>query len=551
MTTSSSDESKQSETASSATDKRRDPLLGSILASKYEILSLLGRGATTSVYKAHDNELQRFVAIKILRTDSVFNEQLIRRFKQECETLALLRHTNIVQLYDSGVNESDQPFLVMEFVDGISLKQLIETDNNIEVTKALKIFVQICAALSAAHEKGIVHRDMKPANVMLAKGANGDDFVKVLDFGVAKLVVQSETFQTKTQTGEMLGTLLYMSPEQCLEQIIDARCDVYSVGCVLFETLTGKPPLIGRTAFETMNKHLTEMPEKLSKVRPDRRFDPQLDAILQIAMAKDPNNRYQSISQLQNALLAMLDKGESCNQEIQVGSTAELSPVSSIPKSFTLQNDLSTDSSEVIGKIACYVLLGMSCVGAMVYPIFWVLAFFLVVCVLAPYMSQSNQPSRPKSQSTEDDTSRAGTIYFLAMEALDGVALQTIYADKLLQYNIQESEILAQKTHLVAAQRQAWMDVKNFSLGAFDNLDEDKDGFISKSELIRARSQSHPKLREHALLSFLINNIGDIHAIVKSEEDADKGVRKNDLSKYFDFLENAAPKKTLSLPLSD
>ena len=271
---------------------RRDPFIGTVVAQRYEITELIGRGATTTVYKAEDKQVHRPVAIKILRTDSIFNEQTIRRFEQECKTLGLLKHSNIVALYDSGVTENDQPYLVMKYVDGISLKQLIDENNGLDVKRTLRIFIQVCAGLAAAHEKGVVHRDMKPANIMLEKDAQGNEHVQILDFGVAKFLVQGETFQTRTQTGEMLGTLLYMSPEQCLDQDLDARCDVYSLGCVIYETLTGKPPLVGRTAFETMNKHLVEMPAKLSKVRPDLVFPMQLEAVISKAVAKSPNDRY-------------------------------------------------------------------------------------------------------------------------------------------------------------------------------------------------------------------------------------------------------------------
>lgn len=541
--------------------RKRDPLIGTEIASRYELISLLGRGATTSVYKANDKVKNRFVAAKILRTDSIFNEQLIRRFEQECKTLGLLKHRNIVQLYDSGVNEADQPFLVMEYVDGISLKELIEADDRIDFARTLKIFIQICAALAAAHEKGIVHRDMKPANIMLMKNSDAEEQVKILDFGVAKLLVQGDTFQTKTQTGEMLGTLLYMSPEQCLEQVLDERCDVYSVGCVLYETLTGKPPLIGRTAFETMNKHLTQMPEKLSKVRPDRRFDERFDVVLRIAMAKDARDRYQTIGEFQSALSAILAR---LDDPPAVGSPPSLpaeAPPQTVPE--TIDNrpaplelmervtaPVPVSDSELPPKVAINLIIlllwGIFAITSISSALFFPVS---IVCFIAigwnslfnnldlPERAQPDRRLITVPKPTGDDSSREGTIYFLAVESRDGVAWKNIYASQIEQYDIKDSEVSAMRTRLVAAQHDAWMEVKNFVMESFDKLDTDKNGFISRAELADARAQSRPHLRAHALLSFLLTNLDDIQNVVDSEESPDKGVRREDLSKYFLHLE--------------
>lgn len=281
---------------SSQAKKKSDPYIGRVLGDGYQILSLLGQGATTSVYKAQDSKHNRFAAVKILHFQFGSNEGTVKRFQQETKTISRLNHVNIAAYYNSGTTSEDEHYLVLEFADGKNLKQIIQETGPINWKRAIQLFLQICAALGAAHKLGIVHRDLKPANIIVTKDAAGSEVVKLLDFGVAKLLIQGETFQTKTQTGEMLGTLLYMSPEQCLDQDLDERSDIYSLGCVLFEALTGVPPFASRTAFETMNLHLTGMPERLSKVRPDIKFPKQIDACITKALAKDPKRRYQTIA---------------------------------------------------------------------------------------------------------------------------------------------------------------------------------------------------------------------------------------------------------------
>ena len=283
--------------------KRTDKFVGMLVGDRFEILSRIGQGATTSVYQARDKKLQRLVAIKILRSEFVSSENALQRFKQECKTLALLKHNNIVAYYDDGRIDDEQPYLVMEFLEGLSLKQLLEQSGAIDINRVLKITMQACAALTAAHEMGVIHRDLKPANIMLIKNDSDKEIVKILDFGVSKVLpIQGETFQTRTQTGEILGTLLYMSPEQCLDHDLDGRSDLYSLGCVMFEMLTGSPPITARTAFETMNKHLTQMPPALSIVRPEIAWPAALNAIVQRSVAKKPDDRYASVMALEKDL---------------------------------------------------------------------------------------------------------------------------------------------------------------------------------------------------------------------------------------------------------
>ena len=288
--------------------RNRDPFVGTTLNDRYHVLSLIGEGATSAVYKAEDTKLNEAVAIKILHSHLAADATIMRRFEQEAKTARLLRHPNIVNVRRYEKTDSDIPYLVMDFVEGTSLHDAIKVDGWLPAERTIEIFIQVCAALATAHEKGIVHRDLKPSNIMLTDAPDGSLLVKVLDFGVAKVLpATGDTVLKLTQTGEMLGSILYMSPEQCLDKDLDGRSDCYSLGCVMYETLTGKPPLSARTAFETMNKHMSEMPEALDRVRPDLKFSPGLQYIIFRAMSKDPEDRYQMIGQFQDDLQKLSD----------------------------------------------------------------------------------------------------------------------------------------------------------------------------------------------------------------------------------------------------
>jgi serine/threonine protein kinase len=283
-----------------------DVFIGTMLDDRYRVLSLIGSGATASVYKAEDTRLKRFVAVKVLHNHLLSDVEIVRRFEREARTATSISHPNVVTVYDSGTTPTKQPYMVMEYVEGKTLEDVLQQQQVLPLKRLVSIFTQVCAALAAAHEKGVIHRDLKPSNIMLVQKPDGEEHVEVVDFGIASVMpVQGDAFMKLTQTGAMLGTLLYMSPEQCLDQHLDGRADVYALGCVLYETVTGKPPINARTAFETMNKHLTDMPLRLKNVRPDLDWPPALERVIFKAMAKKPEDRYQSIVEMQNDLMAL------------------------------------------------------------------------------------------------------------------------------------------------------------------------------------------------------------------------------------------------------
>jgi serine/threonine protein kinase len=286
----------------------KDPNLGTVVDGRYQLLENVGSGGSSTVYRALDSKSNRILALKLLHNHFVTDQLIVDRFKREAETSNLLRHPNVVEVESWAVSASGQVYMTEEFVEGISLQDAIAEHGWLSVELALGIAAQVASGLVAAHEMGVVHCDLKPGNIMLTRSPEGMLLVKVLDFGIAKVMPQTgDTVLRLTQSGNMQGSLLYMSPEQCLDEDLDGRSDVYSLACVIYEALTGKSPLCARTAFETMNRHLNVMPAPLATVRSDLRWPDKLEATLSRAYAKKPKDRYQSMAKFQTALKKVID----------------------------------------------------------------------------------------------------------------------------------------------------------------------------------------------------------------------------------------------------
>lgn len=281
-----------------------DPLLGTRLAEHYKILSIIGHGGMGVVYKAKHDMMDRFVAIKMLQAQHVRDGNAIRRFRQEAKAASRLSHPNVITIHDFGMSPNGQPYIVMDYIEGIGLDAIIKKDGKVGVDRSVKIFAQACDALAHAHEQGIVHRDLKPSNIMLIETEEEKDFVKIVDFGVAKLIPFSgEDSQRLTQTGEVCGSPIYMSPEQCMGHRLDARSDIYSMGVMIYESITGELPLLGNTMVDTMNKHLTESAKPFSVIRPDLYIPERIEKVVFKALEKDPKNRQQSMTELKQELI--------------------------------------------------------------------------------------------------------------------------------------------------------------------------------------------------------------------------------------------------------
>jgi len=280
-----------------------DPLLGSIIGGKYRIIEKLGSGGMGGVYKAEHLLMNRLVAVKLLRSNLLQDEVLLKRFHHEAKSASQISHPNAVTLYDYGV-ENGLPFLAMEFIDGATLKTLIAQEAPIPVERVQNILKQLCSALNEAHKAGIIHRDIKPDNFMIRRGEHGEDIAKVLDFGVSKSIGIGDLDSKDsnlTQAGAIIGTPQYISPEQCQGKELDIRCDIYSLGAVTYELLTGTPPFSAPTVLELLVKVLHHEPLSMRKLKPDLDISATLDAVVMRALDKDRDKRYSSILEFYQA----------------------------------------------------------------------------------------------------------------------------------------------------------------------------------------------------------------------------------------------------------
>ncbi|MFC5151951.1 Stk1 family PASTA domain-containing Ser/Thr kinase [Streptomyces amakusaensis] len=272
------------------------------LGGRYELGSVLGRGGMAEVYLAHDTRLGRTVAVKTLRADLARDPSFQARFRREAQSAASLNHPAIVAVYDTGEDYVDGvsiPYIVMEYVDGSTLRELLHSGRKLLPERTLEMTIGILQALEYSHRNNIVHRDIKPANVMLTRTGQ----VKVMDFGIARAM--GDAGMTMTQTSAVIGTAQYLSPEQAKGEQVDARSDLYSTGCLLYELLTVRPPFIGDSPVAVAYQHVREEPQTPSNFDPE--ITPEMDAIVLKALVKDPDYRYQSADEMRADIEACLD----------------------------------------------------------------------------------------------------------------------------------------------------------------------------------------------------------------------------------------------------
>lgn len=271
---------------------------------RYEVKGLIGSGGMGMVFRAHDIELGRDVAIKVLFFEGAQEEDTQERFMREAKALSVLNHPNIVKVFSSGLNSHGNPYHVMEYLHGVSLAQEIAS-NKIEPRRFFNIMRQLLSGLQHAHEQKIVHRDLKPSNIMLCQNADGSEICKVIDFGIARMdETQNKDARTLTRTDSILGSPFYISPEQCYGQRGNNLSDIYALGCIMFECIAGKPPFQGETTFETMYKHMNEKADSLENAKSSENSK-KLASIIAQCLEKKAEDRPQSVSEIANVLEAI------------------------------------------------------------------------------------------------------------------------------------------------------------------------------------------------------------------------------------------------------
>lgn len=278
---------------------------GDIVDKSYKLLSILGYGGMGVVFHCRHLILGKEYALKLLSADKLSADSWTR-FQSEAKALARLHHPGVVGIHNMGIDDEQCPYYVMDLLQGESLAQIVKREGRLSRKRALNVFIQLCDALDSAHQQGIIHRDIKPSNVMLIEERDREQ-VKLVDFGIARLSSRGVATQNHTAAGTVFGTPFYMSPEQSLGQVVDNRSDIYSLGCTLFEALTGRPPHVGASAIETAMLHQSEETPSLNDVDPEGEYAEMLEAAVAKMLAKKPKDRYQSMKQVGHDLTRVLE----------------------------------------------------------------------------------------------------------------------------------------------------------------------------------------------------------------------------------------------------
>lgn len=287
-----------------------DPLVGTVLAGRYVVERRIGEGGMGLVYQGVHRDIDKRVAVKVLRDDLSRRPEVVARFRQEAKSASRIGHENIVDIFDFGETVRGASYFVMEFLEGEDLGNLLGREVTVEASRASAIVVQCCQALSAAHQKGIIHRDMKPENIFLTKRDGVGDFVKIVDFGIAKMSdieTDGAPGRKLTKTGMIFGTPEYMSPEQAAGKDLDHRVDVYALGVILYECLAGRVPFEGDTFMGVLTQHLFAELPPIKTVNPQASVSTELELVIRKALAKDPDDRYQDTDELAEALVYALE----------------------------------------------------------------------------------------------------------------------------------------------------------------------------------------------------------------------------------------------------
>lgn len=307
--------------------KKQDTLIGRTISDRYEVHSLIGKGGMGAVYKARQPAVQRDIALKVLLEEFVQNETIVKRFYQEALAASRLNHPNTIKIYDFGQSEDGVLYIAMEYLQGKSLQQVLaQYKSGLPPKRAIYIMRQVCKSLAEAHRAGIIHRDLKPDNIFLTDIQGEQDFVKVLDFGVAKLKEYEGKEGTLTQAGMIFGTPKYMSPEQARSGELDARSDVYALGVILYELVAGRTPFGGDNPLSILIAHVNEQPKPFEALNPPVEVHPALAAVIFKALAKHPDGRHPDVDSLLGELEAVDELLEGADWAEVADRLPQLSP---------------------------------------------------------------------------------------------------------------------------------------------------------------------------------------------------------------------------------
>ncbi len=305
-----------------------DPLLGRVIGGNYKVESLIGEGAMGRVYQATHIQLRNKVALKILRSNLVDDATVVKRFQREAQAASRLNHPNCISIYGFGEEDDGELlWMAMEYIQGRDLGRIINEDAPLPAVRIVHIIRQVCEALDEAHASNIIHRDLKPANVVCFDHRRTKDFVKVLDFGIAKITDPGEDYQPLTRDGIVCGTPAYMSPEQVQGFELDPRSDLFSLGIILYQTMTARLPFYAESAVEVATKIVIEDPVPPSKVRPDWSYPPELEAVVMKLLSKKREERFPNAIEVRDALdrcMETLKARQDASLEMNPDEVAEL-----------------------------------------------------------------------------------------------------------------------------------------------------------------------------------------------------------------------------------
>lgn len=284
-------------------ERIEDGLTQTVFADRYTIESVLGVGGMSTVYRAKQKLLDRTVAIKLLDRELAKEADAVRRFLQEARVISQFDHENLISVHDFGISPEGQPFIVMDYIEGRTLEQVIYEEGPLELDRALYLFLAIAGGIAFAHEAGIIHRDIKPGNLLITTDKDGTEYVKLLDFGLAKLKQSAEFYTEKLTQGDLIiGTVDYMSPEHCQGKELDARTDIYAFGCVMYETISGIEPFGSDNLLQTIQNQINKQPVPFNQLDSSLKVPEAMQKVIFKALEKDRERRYQSITEVKDDL---------------------------------------------------------------------------------------------------------------------------------------------------------------------------------------------------------------------------------------------------------